>query len=1110
MNDRELKANQILEFLISTPRQTAREISRALGFEKKEVNSILYSELKNQCSIDNEYRWSPNNSKSKKNNDFSIQTTDITDFDKNNPLSKLCSYYLSCLSLEDDGISVFADSNFDLDYHEIDSFSRIQNGRNFFHPDLKKLIDKTKKNSSKKELYFGYPSSVKKIFSRKSNWQGMIVAPIILYPVINDGDGLKVNFNMPFFNLSVIKDLSKVDREDLINELLLLEEKLGFSNSNNIPEIDDMISLLKDFRSEWPWQEEPDPYNLNSDPPLKDIHEEGIYNRGVFLAVDRSPYTQGLESELSQLSHLSLASIQGSALASWISDDVDDSVEDDSDLIEVLPMNLEQRLAVKSALNSKLTVVTGPPGTGKSQVVTNILMNAAWRGKKILFASKNNQAVDVVDTRVNSLGSRPILLRLGTGKYMSSLAEYLLDIMSYKVSADDKENFRFYLEKHEEIEKKFSEIIKYQESIVALRNTLDEKDRKSSILREIYSNEQINEIKNIDIKKFKEDISSLKRAIIAADRNKNNFLFKLLWLAIKSNKISSLHQALEKFYPIANKLNLSLPENTDESLDSFYTFLTSLEKVVASYDILTDYDKSYQELISKKSLEDLSKDIMQLLSIKSSNEQALWSYWVKIQSEKISDKIRSQLGNYVALLKMVISAGDDIYSKLGKNFYQQYLSLSEKMSTLLPAFAITSLSARGRLPFIDSFFDIVIFDEASQCDIASALPLLLRAKQAVVIGDAKQLSHISSIRIERDQKLLERFGLINDYLKWSYSTTSLFDLATSLVKSNNIINLKDHHRSHADIIEFSNREFYGESLRVATKYDQLKLVNNRGGIRWVDISGKSYRPNAGGAVNEIEAMQIVKELETLVFNQKYSGSLGVVTPFREQANLIRRLISNNNTLETELTRHDFLVDTVHKFQGDERDVMLFSSVVSNGMPPSALSFLRNSGNLFNVAITRARAQLIVVGDRTAMANCDIKYYKDFAVYVSNLENKKKEADSDILQNLGPQYPIVAKPELVSDWEKYFYEEAYKAGLRLIPQYNLEKYILDFALFDNERKLDIEIDGEHYHKSWNGELCYRDQLRNQRIFELGWDVKRFWVYEVRDDIEGCINKIKDWL
>ncbi len=55
-----------------------------------------------------------------------------------------------------------------------------------------------------------------------------------------------------------------------------------------------------------------------------------------------------------------------------------------------------------------------------------------------------------------------------------------------------------------------------------------------------------------------------------------------------------------------------------------------------------------------------------------------------------------------------------------------------------------------------------------------------------------------------------------------------------------------------------------------------------------------------------------------------------------------------------------------------------------------------------------------------------------------------------------------------------------------------------------------MDGELYHKQWNGELCYRDQLRNQRMFELGWDVKRFWVYQIRDETKKWINQIKEWI
>jgi len=74
---------------------------------------------------------------------------------------------------------------------------------------------------------------------------------------------------------------------------------------------------------------------------------------------------------------------------------------------------------------------------------------------------------------------------------------------------------------------------------------------------------------------------------------------------------------------------------------------------------------------------------------------------------------------------------------------------------------------------------------------------------------------------------------------------------------------------------------------------------------------------------------------------------------------------------------------------------------------------------------------------------------------------------------------------------------------------VEKYQLDLAYLAGEQKLDIEVDGEHYHKKWNGEVRQRDHLRNKRLKELGWDVQRFWVYELRDDLEGCVARIRTW-
>jgi very-short-patch-repair endonuclease len=275
------------------------------------------------------------------------------------------------------------------------------------------------------------------------------------------------------------------------------------------------------------------------------------------------------------------------------------------------------------------------------------------------------------------------------------------------------------------------------------------------------------------------------------------------------------------------------------------------------------------------------------------------------------------------------------------------------------------------------------------------------------------------------------------------------------------------------------------------------------------VEGVVARPGAG-ALNEIEAKAVVKELERLAIQQGYTGTVGVVTPFRAQANRIRDLVNAHPKASILLNQTELLIDTVHRFQGDERDVIIFSPVVSKGIASGAIGFLKKTDNLFNVAITRARATLIVVGDPVAAQNSGVSYLAEFAKYVDGLgQNHHTRSGTPNKTCSGPDYPQVAKPELVSDWERVFYGHLWNAGLRPIPQYGEEKFLLDFALFVDGKKLNIEVDGERYHRDWNGELLRRDQLRNMRLIELGWDIMRFWVYQLRDELPECVQRVRTW-
>ncbi|MFW6024665.1 MAG: DUF559 domain-containing protein, partial [Dichotomicrobium sp.] len=166
--------------------------------------------------------------------------------------------------------------------------------------------------------------------------------------------------------------------------------------------------------------------------------------------------------------------------------------------------------------------------------------------------------------------------------------------------------------------------------------------------------------------------------------------------------------------------------------------------------------------------------------------------------------------------------------------------------------------------------------------------------------------------------------------------------------------------------------------------------------------------------------------------------------------------------------------------------------------------------MFNVAITRARALLHVIGDHNAALNSGVDYLANFAGYISTLGEHGTLKAERVANDLGPDYPSVDKPELVSEWEGVLYRALYEAGIRPIPQYRVEQYALDFAIIVDNRRLNVEVDGERYHKDWTGELCRRDQIRNQRMIELGWEVKRFWVYEVRDQLDECVAWVANWV
>ena len=135
---------------------------------------------------------------------------------------------------------------------------------------------------------------------------------------------------------------------------------------------------------------------------------------------------------------------------------------------------------------------------------------------------------------------------------------------------------------------------------------------------------------------------------------------------------------------------------------------------------------------------------------------------------------------------------------------------------------------------------------------------------------------------------MEKYKLIDEkYLRFSYRDQSLFNCARGSVGEDNVTFLNEHYRSHFSIIEFSNREWYSGSLEINTNYDNLYFPpEGEDFLEWIDVKGKTVRPNNTSALNLVEGNKVLQVLsnlhESFSIHGKYP-SFGIVTPFKAQA-----------------------------------------------------------------------------------------------------------------------------------------------------------------------------------------------------------------------------------
>ena len=526
------------------------------------------------------------------------------------------------------------------------------------------------------------------------------------------------------------------------------------------------------------------------------------------------------------------------------------------------------------------------------------------------------------------------------------------------------------------------------------------------------------------------------------------------------------------------------PADQYQSLPVLRAWLTRALEKTEALQAIDAYRSALAALRQMRSRDELARQLRQRRTQLTASGKEVVELRARLLPDRLHPEDRIALANFKALQQQL---ADDKPVNFGQIMHTME-GLFPVVSRHFPAWRVTSLSA-SHLPLAPNLFELLIVDEASQCDIASALPLLYRSKRAVVIGDSFQLRHISKLEPYRDQKLMADHGLA-DQPHFSYGANSLFDLSTSV--ADELTQLRDHYRSHFDIVRFSNKEWYRDTLRICTNYRRLELPDGERGVRWTDVSGTTTRPKEGSAFIRSEVNEVVSCVSQLLNGPGFRGSVGVVTPFRAQANEIYRNVAQMVSQDT-LGKAQFIVDTAHKFQGDERDVVFFAPCIASDLAPGLRRWLTNTGNLFNVAITRARSLLHVVGSHSACAASGIAHVENFASYCTAIAQMQAS----------PYATTLAADEGIGPGEPPLCAALRARGLKPLPQYRVDQYQLDLAVIEGDTWIDVEADGEATHRGSRA-----DAERDIRMIELGWRVVRFWNHQIRDDLDYCVRTVLD--
>lgn len=974
---------------------------------------------------------------------------------------KIVDFYLSCVEAEDtDRLKVRVGG---------EEYLSIEPGPFSFQGAIR-LPDTPKSNrwceTNRKEnpesLILGWPICVGQ---DRDSWTTVISPLLIVETRLKEVDGSwrcertgrGIELNSSALGLLGVSDDERYSIDAAIEKSVAVEEAKGIDQR-----ADAILSTLQDTIAEG--VQAADRTALQ-----RPTRQRGIQNAAIVLPPgDPSRIHQNLIQELRSLKADSDLTETGPA-AVILGKETTDQKQSITARPTLVLSTLNQDRAVNSAMENTLTVVTGPPGTGKSQVLVNVVAAVLERGETVLIASKNNQAVDVVVERIRSTSQNAIVIRAGPAYKRDEVARHISQLVADSgregPKGTDLEATQSWHRAAEQIQLLYDVLDKRRE-IIEKRDAIS-----GELSRHLHSGRGAG---FLDV-----DLASLKEALRIAKKSLGKFNSPLPLILRRKRHATWLERAKRTLAGLGEltgtdraALDACLsqvtndPRRTSAPLDAFRPIAEQAEsnaQAAQKKKRKEAIDSELSRMLDDYHLED------QLSSLSGARIDASHRYLDAVCWRRIREH-QQEAWNFADRLA-------DKLKRVAKRDARprDAHALVEGALPALPVWATTNLSVGTNLPLKTGLFDLVVIDEASQCDAASALPLLARGKRALIVGDDRQLTHITSLGEAREASIAERCGLSDQLLgNYTYRGMSCFDLAKTRINGRPIL-LDLHFRSHPAVVEFSNRQFYERRLIMCGTHKPKEGVSP---IEWIDVTGRCIRGRGGQSwKNPDEAKALIDQLRTDVAN--YPGqTVGIVTPYRLQAQEIKSLLQRipSDTLSGEVE-----VATAHVFQGGERDVIYFSPVIDRRVTRSQAAFAADS-NLLNVALTRARRRLVVCGDQSA---CQ-KHANDLSELVDYVNE---------LSGSGFDSPL----------EKNLFDALKERGVEAQPGVNAGNYRLDLAIERNGIRLDIECDGAPFHRDRE-----QDSARDRELSDQGWTVLRFSGREITHRIEGCVAKVMDAL